>query len=182
MSDDRLASMDEWHYAKPAVILHWLLAILLVFMVSLGWYMMTIEHEPQGPRYFTLHMSVGMIVFVLVLARLLWRLGHKPAKLPADVPRWQVMASNIVEGLLYVCMVLLPVTGFLGASHTKRGVSFFGVNLPAWVAPNHGTAEQFFEIHETIVWILVALVVVHVAAALKHLLIDRDRVFRRMWF
>jgi cytochrome b561 len=79
-------------------------------------------------------------------------------------------------------LVLLPVTGFIGASYTRSGVAFFGLELPRWRLPDHDTAEAFFEVHETIVWIMVGLVALHTLAALKHAFVDRDRVFRRMWF
>src|SRR3569833_658332 len=171
----------DWRYSETAVFLHWLLAVLIAGMAGLGWYMMSIEHAPNAPWYFNLHKSIGLLIFGLVLIRAIWRLGHRPAELPASLPKWEVVAASITQWLMYACMLLQPITGFLGASYSKSGIIFFGIRLPTWRTPNHDTAEQFFEIHETLVWILVALVVLHAAAGLKHLLIDRDRVFQRMW-
>jgi cytochrome b561 len=179
--DLRIAT-GEWRYGMPAVVLHWVLAILIAGMAALGWYMMTIEHDPAGPWYFNLHKSIGLIVLALVLIRALWRLGHKPAELPASVPPWEAKAASLVQWLLYICMLLVPLTGFIGSSYSKRGVTFFGVQLPSWTTPSHDTAEQFFEFHETLVWVLVVLVALHALAGFKHLLINRDRVFQRMWF
>jgi cytochrome b561 len=169
-----------WRYSAPAIFLHWLLAALIVFMAALGWWMMTVEHEPGGERWFDLHKSVGLVVFALVLLRVLWRLSHRPEALPAAMPRWQVRLSQLVEGLLYLMMVALPVTGIVGASYSRAGLSFFGMELPRWATPARATAHQFFEIHETLVWVTVALVVLHVLGGVKHL-VDRDRVFDRMW-
>jgi cytochrome b561 len=151
-------------------------------MVAVGLYMTSIEDEPGADRYFDLHKSTGIVVFALVLARLAWRLRHRPAALPPTMPKWQVLAAAGVHRLLYACMVLMPLTGFLGASHTRSGVAFFGLQLPRWRAPDRDTAELFFGLHGTIAWILVALVALHTLAGLKHLLVDRDRVFQRMWF
>jgi cytochrome b561 len=181
--DVRLAAVHgEWRYAPAAVALHWLVAALIVFMAGLGWYMMSIEDEPGSGTWFDLHKSVGIVEFWLVFARLAWRMGHRPAGLPASVPRWEASAAALVQGLMYVGMILLPVTGFIGASYTRSGVAFFGLELPRWRLPDHDTAEAFFEVHETIVWIMVGLVALHTLAALKHAFVDRDRVFRRMWF
>lgn len=179
---DLRVATGEWRYGAPAVFLHWVLALLIAFMAGLGWYMMSIEDEPGSPWYFDLHKSIGLIVLALVLLRVLWRIGHRPAELPASLPRWEVKTSSVMQWLLYACMLLVPITGLLGASYTKSGVAFFGLPLPAWAAPDHDTAEQFFELHENLVWVLVVLVALHAAAGLKHLFINRDRVFQRMWF
>lgn len=177
-----LTTTSEWRYAPVAVALHWLLALLIVGMVLLGLYMVSIEDDPGADRYFHLHESVGIVVFVLVLARAAWRLTHRPAALPASLPRWEVMVTALVERLLYVCMILQPVIGFLGASYTKSGVVFFGLRVPAWHGPDHDTAEALFTLHALIALVLVLLATLHALGGLKHLLVDRDRVFQRMWF
>lgn len=79
-------------------------------------------------------------------------------------------------------MMLMPILGFLGALHRKSGVAFFGAQLPSWTVPNRDAAELFFGRHAALAWVLLALLALHAAGALKHLLIDRDGVFQRMWF
>lgn len=180
-SKSSTSSPAVWRYGRPAIFLHWVLALLIVFMTGLGWYMMTVEHEPGGERLFNLHKSVGLIVTALVLARILWRLFHKPAPLPAGTPGWQIGLAHLTHWGLYALMIAIPTTGILGASYSRAGLFFFGTVLPRWVEPARATAHQFFELHETLVWVLVVLVVLHVAAGLKHLLVDRDEVFGRMW-
>ena len=170
-----------WRYSTPAVLLHWLLALLIVFMAGLGWWMMTVEHEPGGRAWINLHQSIGLVVAALILLRVLWRLGHRPEPLPAGVPGWQAKLAHLVQWLLYIAMVLVPATGIIGSLYTKSGLHFFGPATNAGVTPVHDTAEQFFGLHETLVWVMVVLVVLHVLAGLKHLLVDRDRVFQRMW-
>ena len=68
----------DWKYAKPAVILHWLLAVLIASLVGVGWYMMSIEDDPGSDWYFNLHKSFGIVVFGLVLLRIIWRGTHRP--------------------------------------------------------------------------------------------------------
>jgi cytochrome b561 len=172
----------EDHYATPAKWLHWLLAILLIGMVGLGWYMMDIEDTPGSDWYFNLHKSIGFVVLILVVVRATWRLSHPPAPLPMTMPAWQMTASTISHWALYGLMLALPLIGLVGAVFSKSGLIIFGLVLPRLAAPNHDVAEFFFSLHSLAAWLLVALVGIHVLAALKHLFIDRDGIFQRMWF
>lgn len=171
----------QWRYGLPAIVLHWAIALLIAFMAGLGWTMMTIEHTPTGAQLIALHKSVGLVVLLLVAARVLWRAGHRPADLPASLPHWQVQLSHWVQWGLYACMLLVPLAGLLGAGYQRAGLAFFGLPLPRWATPDRARAELLFTVHSALVWVTVALVAVHVAGALKHLLVDRDEVFRRMW-
>ncbi len=168
--------------SRTAVVLHWTLAVLIIATTALGFYMMSVEKEPGAESYFQLHMSVGIVIASIVVARIVWRLTHRTAPLPASVPRWQVWLAGATQGLIYLLMVLMPLTGYLGASHSKGGVPFFGLATPRWAAPDHDTAESFYDIHSLLIWVLIVLVALHVAGALKHWLIDKDGVFQRMTF
>jgi cytochrome b561 len=171
-----------WRYSALAISLHWLMALWLVAMVALGWYMMSIEDEPGSGWYFGLHKSLGLVFFTLIALRFVWRLMNSPAPLPSTLPRWQVLLSGLTQFALYACMALIPLTGYLGASYGEHGVQLFGLALPVWATPNHDTTEWFFGIHGTLVWVLIVLVAGHVAGALKHRFINKDSVFQRMWF
>jgi cytochrome b561 len=171
----------SWRYGGPAIVLHWTLAPLLAVLLGLGWYMMSIEDEPGSDWYFDLHKSLGLVLFALVLSRMAWRVSHRPAPLPASVAPWEARISSLTHIALYACMFLMPIFGFLGASYSKAGVRFFGARLPSIGLPNHDIAERFFGIHSVLAWILVALIVLHAVAGLKHLLVDKDGVFQRMW-
>ena len=164
------------------MLLHWTLAVLITGMVALGWYMTEIEDDPGSAWFFNLHQSVGLVIAGLVLLRLVWRLGHTPAPLPASLPSWQVNMSRATHGLLYAAMVAMPVFGIIGSLLSDKGIVFFGTALPRVFEANHDLAEAFFEAHSFTTWLLVGLVSVHVLAGLKHLLVDKDGVFQRMWF
>ena len=169
-------------YTPLAVLLHWTLAVLIIGMIGLGWYMQSLEKGPVAGWYFGLHKSIGLVIAPLVLLRLLWRLGHPPAPLPASVAPWQARAARASHWLLYACMVAMPVFGIAGGLFSKSGIAFFGTPLPRVFSENRDLSEVFYGAHVFTSWILVALIVLHVLAGLKHLLIDKDGVFQRMWF
>lgn len=169
-------------YSSTAIWLHWILAILITGLIAVGWYMMSIADQPDSGWYFDMHKSFGIIAGTLILLRVLWRLAHKPAPLPASIPAWQATLARLIHWLLYACMILMPLTGFLGASLSQWGVVFFGTHLPQWINQNPDLSEQLFEVHSIVAWVLVVLVSLHILAAFKHLVINRDGVFQRMWF
>ena len=169
-------------YAAPAIALHWILALLITGMVGLGWFMMSIEDDPGSDWYFNLHKSVGIVIALLVALRILWRLTHSPAPLPASTKPWEVTLSAITHGVLYIAMVALPLQGFVGSLLSEHGISFFGLAIPRLLAENDDLAEMIFEAHEITAWILVAVVALHALAAIKHKVIDKDSVLARMWF
>lgn len=168
-------------YSYPAKLLHWALALLLPIQIGMGWYMVSIEDQPDSGWFFALHISLGLTAALLIALRIGWRLHRAPPEAPRELAGWQRHASRSSHALLYVLMVLMPLTGYLGAAFSGEAMSYFGIPLPAWVAKNEGLKEQLFTAHSVIAWALVGTIVLHVSAAFKHLLIDRDTVFRRMW-
>lgn len=176
------SALVVWRYPLLARVLHWGLALLIIATTAVGWLMMAIEDQPGSSWYFEQHKSVGIVIAALVLWRIGLRFSYRPASLPTTVPDWQIKLSRVIQFLLYMMMILLPVTGYLGASYSKSGVSFFGWATPRWALADHATAEQYFDIHGTLIWVLIALLVAHVLGALKHLVLDKDGVNQRMWW
>ena len=173
-------SAPGWRYSRTAVVLHWVLAVLITLTTVIGWRMMLTEHEPGSEQLFELHKSIGLIIAAFVVARVLWRLSHRPEPLPG-AGLGSARLAAITHVVLYALMVLLPITGYLGASYSKAGVRWFGLATPRWALADHDLAEQFFTVHGVLLWTLVALLALHVLGALKHLLLDKDQVFQRMW-
>lgn len=173
---------SPWHYDRISIVLHWTLALLMAFMACVGWYMGEIEHTPAGDRWLALHKSLGMVVLALVAVRMAWRVTHRPKPPEVPLPRWQVVASEAVQWALYACMWAIPLTGLIGAGYQRMPLDFFGIAIPRWVAADRTFAHALFEVHEALVSVTVTLVVLHTMAGLKHLLLDRDGVFERMWF
>ena len=121
-------------YDRVAVALHWLIALLISFQVALGWWMQTIPKSPPGIRagWFNFHKSIGITLALLVLFRIGWRLLHAPPQLPTCVAHWQRIAASWNHRALYACMLILPLSGYLGSSFTRYPVRYFGIALPRW--------------------------------------------------
>lgn len=169
-------------YSRTAVALHWILAILLATMIALGLYMTDLpRNTPERSWFFNLHKSLGLVVAAIILLRVSWRLWFKPPELERLAPPWQVTAAKTSHFLLYACMLFMPVTGYLGSAFNKFGVKFFGLPLPNWTGHNQKLHEIFATTHSWLADIFIALIAIHVAAALYHA-VRRDGVFRRMWF
>ena len=168
-------------YTTVAIVLHWLIAALVLFMVGLGWIMDEIpKGTPERAYWFNLHKSVGITIGLLVVVRLLWRLAHQPPPLPSSMPAWQVAAARVTHVLLYALLVAMPLVGFLASNFSKFGVRFFGLRIGPLFAEDQAMRDALQDLHGALAWVLVVLAVVHVAAALKHRLVDRDEVFDRM--
>jgi cytochrome b561 len=169
-------------YTGTAIFLHWLIAVAVVALIGWGWWMQTIPKLPQGPRVdaFNLHKSVGMIVLMLMLVRIAWRARHPPPPLP-PMPRWQSVLAGAVHILIYVCLIVQPLSGYLGSAFSGYPVRFFGIVLPAWVAKSDALKEGLSVVHLINSWVLVAALALHFAGSIKHAWLDRDNAFRRMW-
>ncbi len=170
-----------WHYDTLSRYLHWTVAFFIIGMLSVGIFMVYIADGSNNAVYFSLHKSFGVITGVMILIRILWRLQHKPAPLPGSVAAWQAKLANLMHFMLYACIMIMPLTGYFGSSFGKHGVALFGWPLPQWVTQNPKISEQLFDIHGVVAWILVTLIALHVLAAFKHLIVDKDGVFQRMW-
>ena len=168
-------------YTRTAIALHWLIAILVIFQFAWGWWMQGIPKQPVGPRVdaFNLHKSIGMTIFALMLVRILWRMAHRPPPLP-ELPSWQAKAARITHFLLYAALVVQPLAGYLGSEWSGFPVKFFGVTLPSWAGKNAVLKDLMSTAHLATSWVIAAIVVLHVAAALKHAFVDRNGLLARM--
>ena len=167
-------------YPAWGVALHWLLAAALVAQLALGWWMLDIPKSPPGLRagWFNLHKSIGMTIAAFVVLRIVWRAR---ARVPdADLgPAWQRTAARLTHRLLYVCMAVMPLTGFLGSSFTRYPVRYFGIVVPTPHVDWPAAKALMAGVHFTTACVFVALVAVHVGAALWHWS-QRDGVTARM--
>jgi cytochrome b561 len=174
------ASASVQRYTRAQIALHWLIALGIILMLGIGLYMVGL---PKGLAFkssvINFHKSLGMTVFLLVLIRIVVRLVAGRPPLP-PMQAWQRAAASMTQGLLYVAMVVMPLTGYLGSSFNKFGTRFWGILLPIWGWDDPGLRKIFFTIHTVSAWILIALIALHVAGALKHQLMDRDRLMERM--
>ncbi|HMU99513.1 MAG TPA: cytochrome b [Rhodocyclaceae bacterium] len=164
-------------YSLPAVAVHWLQAALVLWLFWLGWTMLDIPKGPERSAAFSLHKSLGLLAFLLVLMRLMWRRYSAPPALSGR--RIEILAAKAVHHGLYVFLVLAPLAGYLSSSFTEYPMKFFGVPLPKAGWPDKNLNEAFKLAHEILVWGGMGLVGVHVGAALLHAF-RRDGTFSRM--
>ena len=167
-------------YTHAAVLMHWVLAAALFAQLVLGWWMLDLPKNPPGLRagWFNLHKSIGLTLALLVLLRLGRRAAQPPGPAPG-LPAWQRHAARVNHALLYMCMLLMPLTGLLGSNFTRYPVLYFGLKLPGWNQDWPAAKQLMSSIHYAVACLLMLLIVIHVTAALWHWM-RRDTVCARM--
>ncbi|WP_108658833.1 cytochrome b [Acuticoccus kandeliae] len=173
---------DIGRYEWPARWLHWAIALLVLSVIPLGFLMGAVGPGPLQNWLFYIHEELGFVVLVLMALRLVFRIGRGAPPLPPGIPRWQHGASHLVHGLFYLCLLVQPILGWLGTSAFGAPVSIFGLfTLPMPLAKDDALAGQLFEIHETIGFVIIGLLLVHIGAVVMHSFVQKDGVIRRMW-
>ncbi len=167
-------------YTRTAVALHWLIAGLFACGFALGAVMTDLAASPQKVKLFSWHKWIGITVLGLAALRGLWRLTHTaPELLPA--PAWQQLAARFTHALLYTLMFVTPLAGWTFSSASGYPVVYLGLwQLPDLVAKNKLLAPSLADMHQTLAWLMLIVVLAHAAAALKHHFLDRDETLRRM--
>ncbi|XDF34134.1 cytochrome b [Paracidovorax avenae] len=172
-------------YTATAILLHWVLGLAIVAVFLLGLYMTGLPFSPQRLKFYNWHKWAGVAILALSALRLLWRLTHRPPALPAAVqsamPAWQRAAHHGTHHLMYLLFFAVPLIGWAYSSAAGFPVVFLGiVPLPSFVPVSPELAEAIKPWHQISAYALAVLVVLHVAAALKHQVIDRDGLIGRM--
>ncbi len=171
---------NPMRYTGTAIALHWLLALMILGSFSMGVYMSGLPLSPTRLKLYNWHKWAGVTILALSALRLLWRLTHRP---PADLPmpRWQRVAAHAAHWALYALFFAIPLAGWAYSSAAGFPIVWFGVlPLPDFVSPDRALAATLKQLHGALAFALAAVVVLHVAGALKHHLIDRDGLLRRM--
>lgn len=194
--------MTSNQYTKTAKILHWLIALGIFGMFALGWFMSDIPKEAAkqsvfdifdlgifhwtsaeevSPRsfYFNVHKSFGVTIFALIIIRILWRLTHTPPALLASYKAIERKLANGAHRLLYLLMLILPLSGVIMAVYSKYGIKWFGMDFIKGL-DNNPMREIFKSAHEIIGLVMIAIIVIHILGALKHQFIDKDETMDRI--
>ena len=175
-------AMSGAKYAVGTRLLHWVSAIMIVAMIPIGVIMQQegMQRSTQD-LLFIMHKNGGVILFVLVALRLIWRAASPAPALPAHMPAWQVKAASGVQWGLYIMLLVMAVSGYVRVRAGGFPVEMLdALNAPALVPRSDALAETAQTIHSNARFVLVALILVHVGAALKHAF-ARDGVFGRIW-
>lgn len=164
-------------------LMHWSVGLLILGIIGAGWYMVDLE-DSVSYKYdiYHWHKSFGVLVIFLVFARLMIRWASKVPELPDSMPTYQRKLGTLVHWLLYLFMFLIPVSGYMMSDAAGRDIPLFNLVMLSFLEKNPDLASLFHDIHETIPYILLGLVVLHIIAAIKHRYFDKAEhdVLRRM--
>ena len=167
-------------YGAVAIILHWLVALAVVGLFALGLWMVELTY--YDPWYRTapnIHKSIGILLFLVVALRLLWRMIN-PAPAPIGRP-WERRVAHLVHGVLYVLMFAAMVAGYLISTADGRAIEVFGLfPVPAVVSDLPNQEDIAGVVHLWLAWSLILLASFHALAALKHHFFNRDATLVRM--
>jgi cytochrome b561 len=179
-----MANHDSLKYTPRAIGLHWLIALFILCLMTVGFTMGDLPESADAPRgmVFNWHMTFGLITGLLILYRYWWRSKNPPPILPPEIPQWEVRLANVSHRLLYACMFVMPASGYLGSNFHPLGYGvklFNAIDLPAWGWPSEEIYDIFNGTHKAVALVLATLIALHFAATFKHLFSDNG-VFRRM--
>ncbi len=177
----------QQRYTAVAIALHWAIALMIIGLIAIGWIMDGMKPGPDQFAIIQLHKSFGITVLLLSVARIAWRLMNPPPAEP-PMPKWQSLASKAVHILFYILIIAMPLTGWIMASASAdaptRYFNLVDIRLPGIPTldadTRHGLEEGFEQVHSNLAWVIVGLLVLHVAGALKHHFIDKDGLIARM--
>lgn len=176
-------SLTAQRYTRVAIALHWLIALLIAFNFAAAWISEDMP-KAEAMQVMANHKAIGITILFLTIVRIGWRLTHKPPPLVETLKAWEAALSRVIHVLLYGLMLAIPLAGWGLHSAFSKGlpVSIFGIfNMPALpVGYDKPTVGMFHELHEITATLMLALLALHIGAALKHQFIDRDGTMRRM--
>jgi cytochrome b561 len=170
-------------YSAGAIAFHWIIAVLVALNYAFAWIAEDLPKEQAG-QLMGNHKAVGITVLLLTVARILWRLTHRPPAFLTSLQPWEAMLARVTHGLFYVLMIAIPLAGWLMHSAYSGGapVNAFGLfsypGLP--LAADKAGAHTAGEVHEVLATAMLFLAGLHVLGALKHQFLDRDGSLARM--
>ena len=180
MSDMRKKPINSFN--NTAILLHWGVAFLLMTQFLIGLDMVDIPKglDSSRPFWFNTHKSIGIVLGCLILFRLYWRLRSGVPESQASSPTWERIAANLSHILLYLCMILMPISGLVGSLFSKYDLLFVGIKIPKFFEHDAFIKELMTITHQWTAYFFLTIICIHILAAIKHLLIDCDGVFERM--
>lgn len=168
-------------YTGIQIALHWAGALLLFVLLPLGYYMTSLaKGAPGKAALVNLHKSLGLTAALVIAWRVIARMRQSA---PPPIPGlhcWETELARITHRLLYMCMVVMPASGYLGSSFNQYGTRFWGVPLPRWGWVDNALQHLFYTLHGMTAYLLLGLVVFHVSGVIKHQWFDAQRCVQRM--
>lgn len=170
---------DSW--GSLAKFFHWAIAILIIAMLLIGLSFSFIDSRSVKSSLMVIHKSTGVCLLILVVLRLLWRWVNPVPKLPASTPQWQQKSAHLSHWLFYIALIVMPLAGLFTSASKGYGVNFFWLFSFKVPFPKSDLLHEIFEnMHLIFAWIIVALMIIHILGALRHHMINKDHVLKRM--
>jgi cytochrome b561 len=169
-------------WGSIARLFHWGLGITVIGMLAYGWWMNHMTARPDRLFHRSIHADIGYVVLLLMVLRLIWRGINPVPALPANTPRWQRLAARISHVALYGVTIVVAILGWAhSGAHKPDYSNWFGLfRVPQFTSTDKANADTFENLHIYLAYVLISLVVVHILAALYHLLVRHDNVVSRM--
>lgn len=168
-------------YDALSKLFHWLMALLIIGLIALGMYVEQLPFSPEKLKLISWHKWGGICALILVVIRLLWRGTRKPLPAIETIAPWQQLGASVTHVLLYLLMIAIPLSGWVMSSAKGVPTVLFGLwKLPDLVSRNLPLGDILMQVHWALNLLLIAILVLHIAAAVKHHYIDKDPVLRRM--
>lgn len=172
---------SDMNWGGIARFFHWTVALLVLAMLPVGFYMAGLEPGPFQLDIYWWHKSTGLLILFLMGGRFLWRACNRRPKEIDGWHWWEKLLSRVVHALLYALLFIMPFSGWIMASAGNFPLGFFGLfDMPPIVGPNEDLLEAAEEIHEFAAFGIIALLLLHVAGAYKHAVMNKDGTLRRM--
>ena len=171
-------------YSAATKVLHWLIALLIIGLIGLGWYMVGLTYfDKWYNSSLAIHKSLGMFVLVLAFAKISWRFFSPSPAFVDTIKPWERVAAKGTHLVLYFMMVVIPVTGYAISTSAGSPVSFFDLfDIPAVLPESDGLRDLAVELHYYLSYGAAIVVAMHALAALKHQFIEKDGTLSRMWW
>jgi cytochrome b561 len=175
-----MASVKKYH--KSIITLHWLIAIIVFLLIGLGLNMVDIERgTPERAAYYNLHKSFGVTLLLLMIVRIYLRIKFKSPNLPSTISLFQQTIAKTSHFILYLSLVLMPLSGLIASQFTKYGVKYFGLfKIPPLFSENKFYYDLFQNLHKAFALVIMIMVSIHIFAAFKHIFVDKDEIFQRI--
>lgn len=172
--------LEEDRYNAIARFFHWVIAFLIIIMLGLGLTMGEVDFGVPRSSLYDLHKSLGLLILLLAIGRILWRFASVSPQALATHAAWERTLAKAAHGFLYFSLIAMPLSGWLMSDAAGRPPTFFGINVPRLLSHDDNFRQLFGALHEIIAWGLIGVIGLHAAGALKHHLIDKDGTLRRM--
>ena len=167
-------------YGSMAKTLHWLVSLMVTSLLLVGFFMGDLA-KPFRFTVYNIHKLVGLSLLLIMIFRVGWTLSNPRLNYPVKLPYWQIRAARGVHMLLYLLVIAMPLSGWIMATAAEHPPDLFGFKfiLP-FIPASKPLAKSANQIHKTMAWTLIAVLSLHIGAALKHYFVNKDNVLQRM--